>query len=113
MKQEDKLDEAVRLLREWQNEDTNRRAVVLCSADIDTGTVDFFRGNYLLTGSALYALYQNNAFIRKIVTDVLKVYQTCHRKENGAEECTGQESEPRQIGTALYVENNEGILNIR
>lgn len=82
MENKDKLEQATELLKEWQEENDEHRAVVLCITEEDTGLCGrVIHGTFKNLGLAMYQAYKQEKLVRRIVRLVQAVFKTSGGKE--------------------------------
>ena len=82
MENKDRLEQAAELLKEWQEENEEHRAVVLFIAEDGTGLYGrVIHGTFKNLGMTMYYAYKREPILRRVVTLVQMVF-----KANGGKE---------------------------
>lgn len=78
----EKLEQAAELLKEWQEENGEHRSVVLCIAEEGTGLCGrVIQGTFQNLGMAMYCAYKNEKILRCVVRLTQQLFKVNDGKE--------------------------------
>lgn len=93
MENKDKLEQAAELLKEWQEENGEHRAVVLCITEDGIGLCGrVIQGTFKNLGLAMYQAYKQEKLMRRIVRLAQAVFKANGGKEE--EDDTDEDKRP-------------------
>lgn len=91
MENKNKLEQAADLLKEWQEENGDHRAVVLCITEEGTGLCGrVVQGRFKNLGLAMYQAYKQEKLMRLIV----RMAQAVFKVNGGKEEEDDKDTDP-------------------